>query len=94
MSGLVCSTHEVGKIHAIHGDAFADNGLRQVDRKREIKRVMTPSEAARVGSDFIVVGRLSIKRPIPKKSSVAFATNCLCRDASELRSQVPERHRS
>ena len=60
MSGLVCSPHEVGKIHAIHGNAFTlvTPGIRPTgSEKGDQKRVMTPSEAARAGSDFIVVGR-------------------------------------
>ena len=60
MSGLVCSPHEVGKIHAIHGDSFAlvTPGIRPTGSEAgDQKRVMTPSEAARSGSDFIVVGR-------------------------------------
>lgn len=60
MSGLVCSPHEVGKIHAIHGDTFAlvTPGIRPSGSDAgDQKRIMTPSEAARAGSDFIVVGR-------------------------------------
>ena len=70
MSGLVCSTHEVGKIHAIHGDAFAlvTPGIRPTGSEAgDQKRVMTPSEAARVGSDFIVVGRPIYQAANPKE---------------------------
>lgn len=60
MNGLVCSPHEVEKIHARHGGAFAlvTPGIRPSGSDAgDQKRIMTPSEAARAGSDFIVVGR-------------------------------------
>ena len=60
MSGLVCSPHEVAKIGGLHGDRFTlvTPGIRPSGSDAgDQKRIMTPSEAAEAGSDFIVVGR-------------------------------------
>ena len=51
---------EAGKVHEICGDKFVTvtPGVRFADGdKGDQKRVMTPSEARKIGSDYIVVGR-------------------------------------
>ena len=60
LDGVVCSPLEAGKVHEICGKNFVTvtPGVRFADGdKGDQKRVMTPAEAKKIGSDYIVVGR-------------------------------------
>ena len=60
LDGVVCSPLEAGKVHDICGKEFltVTPGVRFADGDvGDQKRVMTPAEAKRIGSDYIVVGR-------------------------------------
>ena len=60
LDGVVCSPLEAEKVHATCGKAFltVTPGVRFADGDvGDQKRVMTPAEAKRIGSDYIVVGR-------------------------------------
>ena len=60
LDGVVCSPLEAQKVHDLCGDNFitVTPGVRFADGdKGDQKRVMTPVEARRIGSDYIVVGR-------------------------------------
>ena len=60
LDGVVCSPLEAAKVHEVCGGDFltVTPGVRFADGdKGDQKRVMTPAEADRVGSDYIVVGR-------------------------------------
>ena len=60
LDGVVCSPLEAGKVHERCGSGFVTvtPGVRFADGdKGDQKRVMTPEEARRIGSDYIVVGR-------------------------------------
>ena len=60
LDGVVCSPLEAGKVHDVCGDNFitVTPGVRFADGdKGDQKRVMTPEEARKIGSDYIVVGR-------------------------------------
>ena len=61
LDGVVCSPLEAGKVHAICGADFltVTPGVRFADGmgKDDQKRVMTPADAKKAGSDYIVVGR-------------------------------------
>ena len=60
LDGVVCSPLEAGRVHEVCGRDFlaVTPGVRFADGKEEDqKRVMTPEEAKRIGSDYIVVGR-------------------------------------
>ena len=60
LDGVVCSPLEAGKIHENCGAGFLTitPGVRFADGdKGDQKRVMTPAEAKKIGSDYIVVGR-------------------------------------
>ena len=60
LDGVVCSPLEAGKVHDTCGKDFVTvtPGVRFADGdKGDQKRVMTPEEAKRIGSDYIVVGR-------------------------------------
>ena len=60
LDGVVCSPLEAGKVHDTCGSDFVTvtPGVRFADGDiGDQKRVMTPAEANRIGSDYIVVGR-------------------------------------
>ncbi len=60
LDGVVCSPLEAGKVHDTCGKDFltVTPGVRFADGEiGDQKRVMTPAEAKRIGSDYIVVGR-------------------------------------
>ncbi len=60
LAGVVCSPLEAEKVHAVCGKDFVTvtPGVRFADGDiGDQKRVMTPAEAKRIGSDYIVVGR-------------------------------------
>ena len=60
LDGVVCSPLEAGKVHDRCGSGFVTvtPGVRFADGELgDQKRVMTPAEAKRIGSDYIVVGR-------------------------------------
>ena len=60
LDGVVCSPQEAEKVHATCGKSFitVTPGVRFADGDiGDQKRVMTPAEAKRIGSDYIVVGR-------------------------------------
>lgn len=60
LDGVVCSPLEAGKVHETCGKEFltVTPGVRFADGDiGDQKRVMTPAEANKIGSDYIVVGR-------------------------------------
>lgn len=60
LDGVVCSPREAAEVHSICGDSFltVTPGIRFADSEvGDQKRVMTPADAAKAGSDYIVVGR-------------------------------------
>jgi len=60
LDGVVCSPLEAGAVHAACGAGFltVTPGVRFAGGDMgDQKRVMTPAEARRIGSDYIVVGR-------------------------------------
>ena len=60
LDGVVCSPLEAGKVHDKCGKNFVTvtPGVRFADGDiGDQKRVMTPAEAKKIGSDYIVVGR-------------------------------------
>ncbi|MBR5295112.1 MAG: orotidine-5'-phosphate decarboxylase [Clostridia bacterium] len=60
LDGVVCSPLEAGKVHDACGKDFltVTPGVRFADGDiGDQKRVMTPAEAKKIGSDYIVVGR-------------------------------------
>ena len=60
LDGIVCSPLEAGKVHEFCGADFLTitPGVRFTDGDvGDQKRVMTPAQAKKIGSDYIVVGR-------------------------------------
>ena len=60
LDGIVCSPLEAGKVHDVCGADFitVTPGVRFADGDvGDQKRVMTPAQAKKIGSDYIVVGR-------------------------------------
>lgn len=78
LDGIVCSPLEAGKVHDRCGNAFVTvtPGVRFADGdKGDQKRVMTPEEAKKIGSDYIVVGR-----PITAAADPVAAYERCCRE--------------
>ena len=68
LDGVVCSPLEVGMIHAACGNSFLTitPGVRfSGGDVQDQKRVMTPAEAKKIGSDYIVMGRPITQDPDP-----------------------------
>ncbi len=60
LDGVVCSPLEAGKVHEVCGKDFltVTPGVRFAEGDAgDQKRIMTPSQAKKIGSDYIVVGR-------------------------------------
>ena len=60
LDGVVCSPLEAQKVHSTCGENFitVTPGIRFADGEvGDQKRIMTPAEARKIGSDYIVVGR-------------------------------------
>lgn len=60
LDGVVCSSREAADVHRKCGDGFltVTPGIRFADGEvGDQKRIMTPADAAKAGSDYIVVGR-------------------------------------
>ena len=78
LDGVVCSPLEAGKVHDACGRDFVTvtPGVRFADGdKGDQKRVMTPEEAKKIGSDYIVVGR-----PITAATDPVAAYERCCRE--------------
>jgi orotidine-5'-phosphate decarboxylase len=78
LDGVVCSPLEAGKVHERCGENFVTvtPGVRFADGDMgDQKRVMTPAEAKRIGSDYIVVGR-----PITAAEDPVAAYERCCRE--------------
>ena len=78
LDGVVCSPLEAEKVHNVCGKDFVTvtPGVRFADgEKGDQVRVMTPAEAKRIGSDYIVVGR-----PITAAEDPVAAYERCCRE--------------
>ena len=78
LDGVVCSPLEAGKVHETCGNGFltVTPGVRFADGDiGDQKRVMTPAEAKKIGSDYIVVGR-----PITAAADPVAAYNRCCEE--------------
>jgi len=57
LDALVCSAHETKFVKKIFKKEIITPGIKLKDNKNDQKRVMTPKEAFKNGSDWIVIGR-------------------------------------
>lgn len=76
LDGVVCSPLEARKVHEVCGEKFltVTPGVRFADGDiGDQKRVMTPEQAKKIGSDYIVVGRPITAAP----DSVAAYERCI-----------------
>ncbi len=68
LDGVVCSPLEARKVHDVCGERFltVTPGVRFADGDiGDQKRIMTPEQAKKIGSDYIVVGRPITAAPDP-----------------------------
>ena len=78
LDGVVCSPLEADGVHSVCGREFVTvtPGIRFADSAAgDQKRIMTPADAAKAGSDYIVVGR-----PITQADDPAAAYERCCRE--------------
>lgn len=71
LDGVVCSSHEVSQLKASLGSEFqlVTPGIRPATFEHgDQRRVMTPEEAVRAGSDYLVIGRPITKASEPLKA--------------------------
>ncbi|HEM6308862.1 TPA: orotidine-5'-phosphate decarboxylase [Streptococcus suis] len=74
LDGVVCSAHEVSLIKGATSSDFIclTPGIRPAGGEvGDQKRIMSPSEAARIGSDYIVVGRPITRADNPYQAYLA-----------------------
>lgn len=60
LDGVVCSAHEAPELKAAHGADFklVTPGIRPLSaEKGDQQRIMTPNDAIKTGSDYLVIGR-------------------------------------
>ncbi|MAK16586.1 MAG: orotidine-5'-phosphate decarboxylase [Gammaproteobacteria bacterium] len=57
IDGVVCSPHEIELILRRHSLLSITPGIRLNDMNDDQNRVMTPTEAIKLGADFLVIGR-------------------------------------
>ena len=57
LDGLVCSANEVKLVKKIFKKEIITPGIRLDKNKNDQKRIMTPLEAFKAGSNWIVIGR-------------------------------------
>lgn len=79
LDGVVCSAHEVAMIKSQCGSAFitVTPGIRLPgDASNDQVRIMTPMEASRLGSDYIVVGRSITQAKDPANVIQMILANC------------------
>ncbi len=75
LDGVVCSANEATMLKSTFGPNFSlvTPGIRpEGGQNQDQKRVMTPSEAIRNGSDFLVIGRAitNAERPASALSNI------------------------
>ena len=57
LDGLVCSAHEIKYVKKVFKKEIITPGIRFNSNKNDQKRIMTPKQALKNGSDWLVIGR-------------------------------------
>ena len=57
LDAIVCSPQEVGYVKRIFKKEIITPGIRFKSKKNDQKRIMSPKEAYKQGSDWLVIGR-------------------------------------
>jgi orotidine-5'-phosphate decarboxylase len=71
LDGVVCSPQEIDLVKGEYGQEFlvVTPGIRPAwAAAQDQKRILTPAQAVRKGSDYIVIGRPIIKDPSPRNA--------------------------
>jgi len=79
VGGIVCSAKEVAAVRARVGEgvALVTPGVRMPGGEAgDQKRVVSPADAARLGADYLVVGRPITRAADPPAAARAFAAAC------------------
>ena len=66
MDGIVCSAHEVKIVKKFFKKEIITPGIRFNDKLDDQKRIVTPKQAYKNGSDWLVIGRPITKGNIRK----------------------------
>ena len=66
MDGIVCSAQEVRIVKKVFKKEIITPGIRFNSRTNDQKRILTPNEAFKNGSDWLVIGRPITKGNIKK----------------------------
>lgn len=85
LDGVVASVEEVAAIKAACGTEFlvVTPGIRPAAVRDDQRRVATPSDGVRAGSDFLVVGRPITRAPDPCAACAAILHVIECAVSSE-----------
>ena len=70
LDGIVCSAQEVKYVKKVFKKEIITPGIRFNSNKNDQKRIMTPKEAFKNGSDWIVIGRPITKGNIKKNIEI------------------------
>ena len=57
LDGIVCSAHEVKQVKRVFKKEIITPGIRFNSKENDQKRVQTPKQAYKNGSDWLVIGR-------------------------------------
>ena len=69
LDGIVCSAHEVRTVKKVFKKEIITPGIRINSQTNDQKRILTPKEAFKSGSDWLVIGRPITKGNIKKNIS-------------------------
>jgi len=76
LDGVVCSAQEAGGLKSSFGEGFTTvtPGIRPANAEvGDQRRVLTPAQAVKSGSDYLVVGRPITQASVPAEASLVIA---------------------
>lgn len=78
LDGVVCSAHEASDLRKQFGSSFllVTPGIRlKTDKKNDQKRTVTPEDAIKAGSDYLVIGRSITQSRNPRETLLGIANS-------------------